>query len=175
MGDASLATRYAYKPGQAALSLYVAAALLVAAVINVAILSSIVGAGTQSLKNPAFALPGLERGRVWEVLFVCLAAAYGFSRRPPPLPDRRAAVTALLGMILVVLAFPLYALLPKSLLNSFVGTAASAFIAWIVCGVVYVNSKHAALLLLPLALWLSYASVVAFHVHRLNLPINIVG
>lgn len=160
--------RYAYKPGPIALVVYVLTAMVLATAINAVIVFSDAAEWTGQLKKPAFALSGLQMGLVWEFLFACMAAAFWFVRRTPPLPDRRAASTALLMMILVVLAFPFYALLPHSLLNTFVGTFASAFIAWVVCGVVTANSRRAALLLLPLALWLSFASVVAFHVHRLN-------
>jgi len=170
-----LINRYAYKPGPAALVVYVAAAVLLAAVINATIVLSDAAQWTESLRKPAFALSGLQMAVVWEVLFACMAAAYWLVRRTPPLRDRRAASIALLAMILVVIAFPFYALLPQSLLNSFVGTFASAFIAWIVCTLVFVNSKPAGLLLLPLALWLSFASVVAFDVHRLNPPVSLLG
>lgn len=159
---------YAYKPGPAALAVYVITAVALAAAVNAVIVFSDAAEWTERLRKPAFALSGLQMGLVWEVLFACMAGAYWFVRRTPPLPDRRAASIALLAMFVVVLSFPFYALLPHSLLNAFVGTFASAFIAWIVCGVVIVNSRQAGLLLLPLAVWLSFASVVAFHVHRLN-------
>jgi tryptophan-rich sensory protein len=170
-----LVNRYAYKPGRTALAIYVLVAAALAAAINAVIVFSDAAEWTESLRKPAFALSGLQMGLVWEVLFACMAAAYWVVRRTPPLPERRAASIALLAMILVVMAFPFYALLPQSLLNSFVGTFASAFIAWIVCGVVFVTSKRAGLLLLPLALWLSFASVVAFNVHRLNPPVSLLG
>lgn len=166
---------YAYKPGPAALAVYVFTAVALAAAVNAVIVFSDAAEWTEQLKKPAFALSGLQMGLVWEVLFACMGVAYWFVRRTPPLPDRRAASIALLAMFLVVLSFPFYALLPHSVLNAFVGTFASAFIAWIVCGVVTVNSRRAGLLLLPLAVWLSFASVVAFHVHRLNPVGNLLG
>ena len=170
-----MANRYIYKPGLAALALYVFLAMVLAAAINATIVFSGAAQWTESLKKPAIALSGLQVALVWELLFACMAASFWFVRRTPPLPDRRAASTALLAMILVVLAFPFYALLPQSLLNSFVGTVASAFVAWIVCGVVFVNSKWACVLLLPLAGWLSFAAAVAFGVHRLNPPVGLLG
>lgn len=160
--------RYSYKPGLAALAVYLVVALVLAAAVNALIVFSDAAEWTEHLKKPHFALSGLEMGLVWELLFACIAAAYWFIRRTPPLPDRRAATTALLALVFTVLAFPFYALLPHSLLNAFVGTFASAFIAWVVVGVVTANTWHAGALLLPLAVWLSFASVVAFHVHRLN-------
>ncbi len=169
-----MVNRYDYKPGLAALAIYVAAGAVLAAVINATIVFSDVAEWTESLRKPAFSLSGLQMGLVWEVLFACIAAAYWLVCRTPPLPDRRAAYIALLAIIFVVIAFPFCALLPQSLLNSFVGTFASAFIAWIVSGVVFVNNKRADLLLL-LALWLSFALVVTFNVHRLNPQVSLLG
>ncbi len=167
--------RYAYKPGPVALVIYLIAAVILAAAVNAVIVFSGAAEWTEGLNKPVFALSGLQMGLMWEFLLACMAAAYWFVRRTPPLPDRRAASIALLAMVLVVLSFPFYALLPHSLLNAFVGTFASAFIAWIVFGVVTVNSRRAGLLLLPLAVWLSFASVVAFHVHRLNPARSLLG
>lgn len=170
-----MVNRHIYKPGLTALAVYVVSAMALAAAVNALIVFSDAAEWSESLKKPAFALTGLQIGLVWELLFGCMAAAFWFIRRNPPMPDRRAASTAMLAMMVVVLAFPFYALLPRSLLNSFVGTFASAFIAWIVCGVVFINSKPAGALMLPLAAWLSFASVVAFHVQRLNPPVGLLG
>lgn len=170
-----MATRYIYKPGLAALAVYVLAALTLAAAVNAVIVFSNAAEWTESLNRPAFALSGPQTGLIWEFLFACMAGAIWYIRRTPPLPDRRAASTAMVAMIVVVLAFPFYALLPRSLLNSFVGTFASAFIAWIVFGIVFVNSKRAGLLMLPLAIWLSFGSAVAYQVHRLNPPVWLSG
>lgn len=150
-------------------------AVVLAALVNGLIVFSEAAEWTESLKKPAFALTGLQIGLVWEVLFACMAGAFWLIRRTPPHPDRRAASTALAAMFFVVLAFPFYAILPQSLLKSFVGTVGSAFIAWVVVGVVMVNSKKAAALLLPLPLWLSFSSVIAFHVQRLNPPVGLLG
>lgn len=170
-----MATRYAYKPGLAALAVYILVAMALAAAINAVIVFSDAAEWTEALKKPSFALSGLQIGLIWEFLFASIAAAAWFIRRTPPLPDRRAASTAMLAMMLAVLAFPFYALLPQSLLNSFVGTFASAFVAWIVCGIVFFNSKWAGLLMLPLAIWLTFASVVTFEVKQLNPPVGLLG
>lgn len=170
-----MVSRHTYKPGPTALVIYIASAMALAAVVNAAIVFSDAAEWTESLKKPAFALTGLQIGLVWELLFACMATAFWFIRRSPPRPARRAASTAMLAMMVAVLAFPFYAILPQSLLNSFVGTFASAFIAWIVCGVVFLDSKWAGLLMLPLAIWLSFSSVVAFHVQGLNPPVGLLG
>ncbi|HYN76529.1 MAG TPA: tryptophan-rich sensory protein [Lamprocystis sp. (in: g-proteobacteria)] len=170
-----MATRYAYKPGLAALAFYIFIALALAAVVNAIIVFFDVAEWTEQLKKPAFALSGLQIGLAWEALFACMAGAIWFIRRTPPLPARRAASTAMSAMVVAVLAFPFYALLPQSLFNSFVGTFASAFIAWIVCGIVFFNSKWAGALMLPLALWLTFASVVAFDMQRMNPPAGLLG
>ncbi len=170
-----MVNRYAYRPGLGALAIYVIAAMAAATALNAAIVFSDAAEWTESLRKPDFALSGLQIGLVWEFLFACMAGAFWLIRRTPPHPDRRAASTAMTALILCVLAFPFYALLPQSLLNSFVGTMASAFIAWIVVGVVFVNKKVAGLLLLPVAGWLSFYAVVAFHVQRLNPPVGLLG
>lgn len=171
----SLANSYTHKPGLGALAIYAFVAMALAALINGLIVFSDAAEWTESLKKPAYALTGLQIGLLWEFLFACMATAFWLIRRTPPLPDRRAASTAMAVMFLVVLAFPFYAILPQSVLNSFVGTLASAFVAWIVVGVVAVNSKRAAVVLLPLPIWLSFASVIAFHVQRLNPPPGLLG
>lgn len=158
----------AYRPGFGVLAVYVAVAVFLAASIDALIVFSDAAEWTESLQKPRFALTGLQIGLVWVFVFACMAVAFWFIRRTPPLPDRRAASTAMAGMFLVLLAFPFYAILPQSLLNSFVGMIGSAFIAWVVVAVVAVNSKKAAVLLLPLPLWLSFASTIAYEVKLLN-------
>jgi tryptophan-rich sensory protein len=170
-----LPNAYIHRPGLGVLAFYVIAAMSLAALVNALIVFGEVAEWTESLKKPSFALTGLQTGLVWEFLFACMATSFWLIRRTPPLPDRRAASTAMTAMFLVVLAFPFYAILPQSVLKSFVGTVASAFISWIVLGVVSVNSKKAGALLLPLPLWLSFAAVIAFHVQRLNPPVGLLG
>ena len=174
-GDCALAMSYTKKPGLGALAVYVVVAMALAALINGLIVFSDAAEWTESLKKPVFALTGLQIGLMWEFLFACMATSFWLIRRTPPLPDRRAASTALAAMFLIVLAFPFYAILPQSLLNSFVGTVASAFIAWIVVLVVWLNSKRAGIVLLPLALWLSFASAIAHQVRYLNPPPALLG
>lgn len=166
---------YTRKPGLGTLAVYVVLAMALAALLNGAIVLSEAAEWTESLKKPAFALSGLQIGLVWELLFACMAIAFWLIRRTPPLPKRRAASTALAAMFVAILAFPFYAILPQSLLNSFVGTVASAFIAWVVVAVVSFNSRPAGMVLLPLPLWLSFASAIAYHVQRLNPPSGLLG
>lgn len=161
---------YVSKPGVITLGVYVFVAMALAAGLNALIVFSEAAEWTESLVKPPFALTGLQIGLVWEVLFSCLATAFWLIRRTPPLPRRRAASTALAAMFLIILSFPFYAILPQHLLNAFVGTLGSAFIAWVVTLVVFRNSPGAGMMTLPLALWLSFATVVAFHVYRLNQP-----
>ena len=170
-----MATHYAYRPGLAALAVYILVALALAAAINALIVFSEAAEWTETLKKPTFALSGLQIGLVWEFLFAGMASAVWFIRRTPPLPNRRAASIAMVAMVLTVLAFPFYALLPQSLFNSFVGTFASAFVAWIVCGIVFFNSKWAGILMLPLAVWLTFASVVTFELKHLNPGVGLLG
>ena len=165
-----MAQNYVRKPGPAILVVYILIAMTAAAAINALIVFSEAAEWTESLHKPSFALTGLQIGLLWEVLFACLATAFWLIRRTPPLPDRRAASTALAAMVLVILSFPFYAILPEHLLNAFVGTLGSAFIAWVVTFVVFRNSRKAGVMMLPLALWLSFASVIAYHVYRLNPP-----
>jgi translocator protein len=165
-----LVQNYVLKPGLSILAVYVVIAMALAAGINALIVFSEAAEWTESLTKPSFALSGLQIGLVWEVLFACLATAFWLIRRTPPLPNRRAASTALAALFLVILSFPFYAILPQHLLNAFVGTLGSAFIAWVVTFVVLRNSRKAGVMVLPLALWLSFASVIAYHVYRLNHP-----
>lgn len=165
-----LVHNYVRKPGPLILAAYVLVAMALAAGINSLIVFSEAAEWTESLTKPSFALTGLQIGLVWEVLFASMATAFWFIRRTPPLPDRRAASTAMAAVFLVILSFPFYAILPQDLLNSFVGTLGSAFLAWVATLVVFRNSRKAGAMMLPLALWLSFASVIAFHVYRLNPP-----
>jgi len=165
-----LVHNYVSKPGPAILAIYILAAMALAAGINALIVFSEAAEWTESLRKPSFALTGLQIGLIWELLFACLATAFWLIRRTPPLPRRRAASTALAATFLAILCFPFYAILPQSLLNSFVGTLGSAFIAWAMTLVVLRTSRGAGLMMLPLALWLSFASVIAYRVYRLNPP-----
>ncbi len=164
---------YAYKPGIGALAVYVVIAMVTAALVNGLIVFSDAAEWTESLKKPPFALTGMQIGLVWEFLFASMATSFWLIRRTPPHATRRAASTAMAAMFFVVLAFPFYAILPQSLLNSFVGTLASAFIAWVVVAVVSVNSRWAGVMLLPLSFWLSFAAMIAYHVNRLNPPLGL--
>lgn len=103
---------YTKKPGLGALAVYVVVAMALAALINGLIVFSDAAEWTESLKKPVFALTGLQIGLMWEFLFACMATSFWLIRRTPPLPDRRAASTALAAMFLIVLAFPFYAILP---------------------------------------------------------------
>lgn len=170
-----MAGTYIEKPGFGVLTLYVAAAVALAAGVNALIVFSESAEWTESLSKPDFALTGLQIGLIWEFLFACMAASFWFIRTTPPLPDRRAASVAIWALFLVILAFPFYAILPQDLLKSFVGTLGSAFIAWVVTAVVFRNSRKAGVMLLPLALWLSFASLIAYNVYKLNPPPSLLG
>jgi tryptophan-rich sensory protein len=175
VGETSVAGTYVQRPGIGVLIVFVIVATIAAAGISALIVFSESAEWTESLVKPDFALSGLQIGLVWELLFACMAVSYWFIRCTPPLPDRRAASIAFGALVLAILAFPFYAILPQNLLNAFVGTLGSAFIAWVVTGVVFRNSRKAGVMLLPVALWLSFASVIAFHVYRLNPPVDLLG
>jgi tryptophan-rich sensory protein len=167
-GTRPLASTYIRKPGVGALAAYVVLAAGLAAGINALIVFSESAEWTESLAKPRYALTGVQIGVGWELMFAFLALAIWFVRRTPPLPDRRAASTAMTALVIAVLSFPFYAILPQHMLNSFVGTLGSAFIAWVVTGVVFNNSRKAGLALMPLSLWLSYYAVVTWQMYRLN-------
>jgi tryptophan-rich sensory protein len=166
---------YVDRPGYGILAFLVIAAVVLAAGINALIVFSESAEWTEALQKPPFALTGLQIGLVWEALFASMAVCYWFIRGTPPLPDRRAASIAFGALLAAILAFPFYAILPQNLLNAFVGTLGSAFLAWVATVVVFRNSRKAGVMLLPVPVYLSFASVVAYHVFRLNPDPGLLG
>ena len=166
---------YVDRPGPGILVFFVITAMIVAAGINALIVFSESAEWTEALKKPPFALTGLQIGLVWEALFASMAVSYWFIRGTPPLPDRRAASIAFGALVVAILAFPFYAILPQSLLNAFVGTLGSAFLAWVATAVVFRNSRKAGVMLLPVPIYLSFASVIAYHVYKLNPQPGLLG
>jgi len=146
----------------------VAAFVALAGAVNGIVFASGAGAWSASLINPRFAPPGGIIGAVWVFIFALMAVALWRVRREPPSPRRVAATRAILFQYAVNLAFPFYALLPRSVLAGFVGTVVSAAIAWIVLVVVFRASRVAAAFMAPLCGWLIYAGFLSFEIYRLN-------
>lgn len=146
----------------------VAAFVAAALAVNGIVFASGAGAWSASLTSPRFAPPGGVIGAVWVIVFALMAVALWHVRREPPSPRRAAAIGAILLQYAVNLAFPFYALLPRSVLAGFVGTVVSAAIAWIVLAVVFRARRVAAAFVAPLCGWLIYAGFLSFALYRLN-------
>jgi tryptophan-rich sensory protein len=155
-------------PARWTLFFYVAGFVALAGAVNGIVFASGAGAWSASLTSPRFAPPGGVIGAVWVIIFASMAVALWRVRREPKSPRRAAATFAILFQYAVNLAFPFYALLPRSVLAGFVGTVVSAAIAWIVLVVVFRASRVAAAFIAPLCGWLIYAGFLSFDLYRLN-------
>jgi tryptophan-rich sensory protein len=155
-------------PARWALFGYVAGFVALAGAVNGIVFASGAGAWSASLASPRFAPPGGVIGAVWVIIFALMAVALWRVRREPPSSRRTAATGAILFQYAVNLAFPFYALLPRSVLAGFAGTVVSAAIAWIVLAVVFRASRVAAAFVAPLCGWLIYAGLLSFELYRLN-------
>ena len=145
-----------------------AAFVVLALAVNGMVFASGAGAWSATLTSPRFAPPGGVIGAVWVIIFALMAVALWRVRRKQPSSRRAAATRAILLQYAVNLAFPFYALLPRSVLAGFVGTVVSAAIAWIVLAVVFRASRVAAAFIAPLCGWLLYACFLSFALYRLN-------
>lgn len=139
-------------------------------------------AWSSSLQSPSFAPPGGTIGAVWIVIFALMGTALwqlggwrtALKHRALQCPAhivnarKTIAARAILAMFAVNCAFPLYAIVPRSVLAGFIGTAASLPLAWIVIAVSLRANRNAGLAMLPLGLWLSYAVFVAHASWQLN-------
>lgn len=104
--------------------------------------------------RPWFAPPGWAIGAVWVGLFALLATArWTLHARP----DRRGWVT---GLLLLCLAFPVYAQAPGSRWAAFAGSAGTGLVALVVVGRAAGASPRAAGLVAPTAVWCGFATLL---------------
>lgn len=110
--------------------------------------------------QPSWAPPGYVIGIVWTVLFALTGAARAIATH-----QHRRLVTAL---ILLCLAYPFYTLGFQDRQANFVGIILTEAYTLYVTSRLIRSSYKAALLLVPLILWLGYAMALVIAVGRLN-------
>ena len=134
-----------------------AAAVALAAVVNVLIASLGLSGPDESLRDPIFAPPGWFIGVVWVVLFALMGLARWSAVRAGP-AGRSRSVWAL-GLIVLCAGYPFYTagfdLLP-SVIGAVATLAAAVFVAWKLAPV----SRGAALLITPVIVWTAFACVL---------------
>ena len=122
---------------------------------------------TGSQREPGFAPSGAVIGSVWTVLFVLMATARwlvistngGNAKRDARL------VLLLIGFCLI---YPFYTLAPGSTIAGLIGNAATILLALYVAWQVRTSSRWAALLILAVVAWVSFASFITTATIQLN-------
>lgn len=116
---------------------------------------------------PSFQPAGWVIGMVWMTLFAAMGAARWAARRDGAASGRPQA-WMIPALILACFAYPYYTLGFRSLEIGLAGSIATmllaAVIAWRLAG----QSRLAALLVLPTALWCAFASVLLIRTLQLN-------
>jgi tryptophan-rich sensory protein len=110
--------------------------------------------------QPGWAPPGYVVGIVWTILFALMGAARAITS-----PERRTLVTAL---ILLCLAYPFCTLGFQDRQMNLIGIIVTEIFAIYVAAKLIRPQCKAALLLLPLILWLCFAMALVMAVSRLN-------
>jgi tryptophan-rich sensory protein len=122
----------------------------------------------ESLRKPSFSPPGAVFGPVWTLLFALMALAFWRILILPHQPGRKLAIGAFLAQLLlnVVWCFAFFAahspllglsdIIPQEAL-----VIASLLLFWRL-------DRTAGLCLVPLAIWVGFASALNFAIWRLN-------
>ncbi len=152
---------------------YVVAPAAIALVLNALVAATGAFTWSAQLQSPSFAPPAGTIGAVWIVLFGLMGAALwrvggGVAVRGIAMPRHTTAARAILAMIAVCAAFPLYALTPRSVFAGLLGTAVSLPLAWGVIALAARADRRAGLLMLPLGFFLALALPLAYTSWRLN-------
>ena len=117
--------------------------------------------------QPGFQPPGWVIGMVWTALFAAMGAARWVTARSHHGIGRRNG-WLITGLILACFAYPYYTLGFRSvaigLAGSVVTMLLAAIIAWMIAG----QSRLAAALVLPTALWCAFASLLLIRTLQIN-------
>ncbi|HJL16366.1 MAG TPA: TspO/MBR family protein [Sandaracinaceae bacterium LLY-WYZ-13_1] len=156
------------RPGLGRLLLYVAGFVGIALAINGWIFATGAGRWARTLANPSWSPPGAVIGAVWVVLFGLMAAAlHAVDRRGTP-GRRSPARVGILAQYAVNVGWTWAYFGLRNVANGFYVTV----LAWVLCvGVIVLAwraTRAAALLLLPLQGWLTFALALSWVTWRLN-------
>lgn len=156
----------ANRPDGSGLAANVALAVAAALLIN-ALIFLFAPQGPPTRVEPAFAPPGWVIGGVWTLLFALMGAARWLALRSDhPDARRHAAMVALL--IAFCAAYPAYTLGLSNLTVGLAGNVATILAAGFVVHRIRDGSRAAAALLIPIVLWVSFATVLVVRVLQLN-------
>jgi tryptophan-rich sensory protein len=116
---------------------------------------------------PSFAPPGPAIGAIWIVLFAAMGAAR-YLAATSGRPTARADAWAVVGLLAICLAYPLYTHLISGHATELVGNAISfAYALWLVARLRGPAPIGAALVVL-VAAWIAFATVLVIALIRLN-------
>jgi translocator protein len=145
------------------------AANIVASVLSVLAINGIIfGLKWSDINNvplldntvlPAFTPPGYAIGMVWTALFTLMGTAR-WQLNKIHSPQRNYHQQLIVFLILFCLAYPLYSLAINSRLGGLLGNFGTIGLALFVAANIRTSSKLAALLILPVVAWVTYATVI---------------
>lgn len=117
--------------------------------------------GEDASKSPSFAPPGYIVGIVWVILFACMGAARWSIVRDAVSENGRSRGSRLLIVLVILCAlFPFYSLAPDSNVAGLIGTLVTLAFAAFVTRTVRPLSRTAFNLMIPLMVWLLYATAI---------------
>ena len=135
----------------------VVGAVALASVVNALIGAFGLNGPDQTLRDPSFTPPGWVIGAVWVALFALMGLARWSAVAAGSAGRSRSAWV--LALIVLCVSYPFYTsgfdLLP-SMIGNVVTLAAAVFVAWKLVPV----SRRAALLIVPVIAWISFACVL---------------
>lgn len=141
------------------LLLNVGLAVGAALVLNAAIFALGWNTTTDHAPQPRFAPPGWVVAAVWLVLFALMARARWMLNSYTIIgvvPSRRMVTVLIVSCLL----WPFYSLASGSVLGGLIGTVVTIVLAIVALVFVRARSRDAALLLVPVILWLAFATFV---------------
>jgi translocator protein len=108
---------------------------------------------------PAFTPPGYAIGMVWTLLFGLMGTARWLLNKVNNIKQTNHQQLVVF-LILFCLAHPLYSLAIDSRLGALIGNLGTIVLATFTYLKIYHSSKQAALLILPIIVWVTYATVI---------------
>jgi tryptophan-rich sensory protein len=115
-------------------------------------------------RQPSFAPPGYAIGIVWTILFACMGAARYYAVAAG---DRRDAALIVI-LIALCLAYPFYTAGLQDHLAGLIGLSVTEVLALTTLLHAWKPARWAAYLILPLIVWLWFASLLILATSRLN-------
>lgn len=136
--------------------------------LNAWIFTTGAGQWAASLENPAWAPAGPVIGAVWIALFALMAVSLWLVDRAGHLEARSPAQALILAQYLVNISWTWLYFGERSVANGFYVTVGAFALSIAALVAIWRANRNAALLFLPLVLWLGFALALSYSVWQLN-------